>query len=167
MQKQLNVSSLTVQIQSQCRCSTASSAPLKNRKVQYSTYTVHVVAAYCTLRCAGFLLFPIYVPRVSDIHSYQMSLSYCQQALLHLCPVYVILSDIFVLCRCYFLSVYCYQPALNSDDVINMNLTLSVLLALCVSRLFFFIGTVHCTFGFCSWHSVYAFLCGAVSCVSI
>jgi len=45
--------------------------------------------------------------------------------------------------------VYCYQPALNSDDVINMNLTLSVLLALCVSRLFFFLQalfTVHLDF---------------------
>jgi len=47
---------------------------------------------------------------------------------------------------------------MNSDVVINVNLTLGVLLALCVSRLFFFTGTVHCTFGFFSWHSVYAFL---------
>lgn len=57
--------------------------------------------------------------------------------------------------------VYYHQPALNFDEVINVNLTLSVLLALCVSRMSFY----RC----CSLYIwiVYAFLWGTVTCVSV
>jgi hypothetical protein len=54
--KQLTVRSLVVQILSQCRCWTPSSAVTTMSKVQYSMYPVCVLGRHCTLFASLFVL---------------------------------------------------------------------------------------------------------------